>query len=291
VPRARSDVSAVLGAFDATGNATDTLRNASTSVTGLAEVFSFVATGHANKGAHGIRALGVKSAPCSATTCANAASKIITFAVNTFRPNSQYAASNIEYDVDITLPGNTTGTPDFTLFTADLGLVQGLGADGRVVTVLVNNKTGGGLLEFIATAPTDGSLVLMPFEAGDAGITAASPRFSFSATAFFAPDDRKNSSTLITDTTSSALFNGFTPSVTATITGGFPTVLAPLEQKTATVTITSEFLQTPARGVMVVARENANSKAQALLTRFDRDDDDRDDKDRDGDRGRSVAAR
>jgi hypothetical protein len=132
----------------------------------------------------------------------------------------------------------------------------------------------------------------MPVEIGDAGITAASPRFSFSARARFAPDDGRNSSTFITDTTNSGLFNAFTPSVTASITGGFPTVLAPLEQKTATVTITSEFLQTPARGVMVVARENRNSKAQALLTRFDRANEDNDDEDRDDkDRGRSVAAR
>ena len=258
-------------------------------------MYSYVAKGHANKGAHGIRALGVKSAACSAQTCADPASKIVTFAVNTFRPNSQYL-SHIRYFVDITLSGNTTGTPDFTLLTADLGLVQGLAADGRLVTVLVDNKTGDAIIEFLATAPNDGSLILMPVEAGDAGITAASPRFSFSARARFAPDDRKNSSTFITDLTNSALFNAFTPSVSASITGGFPTVLAPQETKTATVTITSEFLQTPARGVMVVARENRNSKAQALLTRFDRanednDDEDRDDKDRGGDRGRSVAAR
>ena len=118
----------------------------------MADFYSWGAVGHANKGAHGIRALGVKTVPCTAASCANPDSKIVTFAVNTFRPNSQYASDAIEYDVDITLAGNTTGKPDFTLFTVDAGLASGGAASGSVLTILVNNKTGDAIGEFIATA-------------------------------------------------------------------------------------------------------------------------------------------
>jgi hypothetical protein len=219
--------------------------------------------------------------------------------VNTFRPNSQYAAQTIEYDVDITLAGNDTGLPDFTLFTADLGLIQGAAADGRVVTVLVNNKTGDAFLEFLATAPTDGSLVLMPVLASDAGITSSKTPFTYSATAFFNPDDRSNPTSLITDSTGAARFNAYAPSLTATMaSGSFPTTVAPGETKVVNLTIDpAEWAKTPTRGVMVVARENRNSKAQALLSGIGaRDDDDediaRDDKEPGkNDRGGRVATR
>jgi hypothetical protein len=301
VPRARSQVSVAVGRpFDQKHpTTTATVTNSSAAVTGLADVYSWGAVGHANKGAHGIRALGVKTAPCTAASCFNPDSKIVTFAVNTFRPNSQYASDAIEYDVDITLAGNTTGKPDFTLFTADLGLIQGAAADGRVVTVLVDNKTGDALLEFIATTPTDGSLILMPVEIGDANITAAAPRFTYTATAIFHPDDRSNPITAITDTTGAGAFNAFTPALSAAITGdSFPTVLAPGQQKVVNLTIDpAEFAKTPTRGVMVVARENRNSRAQALLTTigargdyYNDANDDRDDMGRD-DRGRGVASR
>jgi subtilisin family serine protease len=280
VPRARSDVSvAVQRPFDQRHpTTTATVKNSSASVTGLADVYSWGAVGHANKGAHGIRALGVKTGPCTVATCGTDNDRIVTFAVNTFRPNSQYAAATIEYDVDITLAGNTTGTSDFTLFTADLGLIQNAAADGRVVTVLVNNKTKDAFLEFIATAPTDGSLVLMPMLAGDAGIKASAARFTYTATAFFNPDDRSNPTALITDTTGAATFNAYTPSLSATTASGpFPTTVVPAETKVVNLTIDPvEWAKTPTRGVMVVARENANSARQALLSRIGSNDDDDD---------------
>ena len=148
------------------------------------------------------------SRPCTVNLCGTADDRIITFAVNTFRPNSQYASRVIEYDVDVTLEGSKT--PDFTVFTADLGLLLAGARNGQLVAVTVNNRDPKDetypRIDFNATAPTDGSTVLLRVLASSIGLTSGAPRFTYQGSSFFRPDDQVNSTTLITDTTGKARF-------------------------------------------------------------------------------------
>jgi len=101
------------------------------------------------------------------------------FAINTFKPNSTYVARQFEYDVDITLDGNTSGTPDFTAFTADFGFVATGPRNGQLVVVLLNNlhpeDPNYPRVDFNATAPTESSMVLMPVLASTVGLTTTRP--------------------------------------------------------------------------------------------------------------------
>jgi subtilisin family serine protease len=269
VPRARADVgAAVITPFSRKFPSTTALvQNASAKVNGKADIYSLGGAGttKGNLGSHAVRALGVKSA-------VSGSDRLLTFAFNTNKPNSTYDAGNISYQVDITLPGNTSGVPDFSVFTEDVGLATGTGANnGQIGVIVVNNNTGAGVIRFLATAPTDSSLVLMPTLASDIGVTAGSPRFTYQGTAFFGADD-SSPTNLITDSTNTAVFNAFSPSLTAAVTspagGTLPITLAPGTGATISLTIDPiEWAQTPTDGVMVVTRENPNSgdHGEALL--------------------------
>ena len=129
-------------------------------------------------------------------------------------------------------------------------------------------------MDFNATAPTEGTLALMPVLASTVGVTAAAPRFTYQVVSFFAPDDAHNSSTNIVDVADAARFNAFAPAVTASInscvapgctasTGGLlPITLAAQGQAVLNLNINpAEWEQTPAAGVMVMSRENSNFSA------------------------------
>ena len=310
LPRARSDVSVALRRpFNERHPASEAIvRNASTSVNGKADVFSLGGSGSRRLGAHGIRAAGVK-------TVVSGTDRVLTFAINTFKPNSTYVARQFEYDVDITLDGNTSGTPDFTAFTADFGFVATGTRNGQLVVVLLNNlhpeDPNYPRVDFNATAPTESSMVLMPVLASTVGLTTAAPRFTYQVVSFFVPEDPRNDgASLIVDLTPPARFNGFTPALTASVNtcaapgctasagGVLPITLAPLGDALLNLSIdTAEWANTPAAGVMVLSRENSNSgpTRQAITFKIrgnERDDDgDRDDDDDDrDDRGSLIGA-
>ena len=260
VPRARADVSAaILEPFSKKHpSTTAAVQNASAKVNGKADVYSLGGAGSPNGlGSHGIRALGVKSA-------VSGADRLLTFAFNTSKANSTIDPGNISYQVDITLAGNTSGNPDFSIFTEDVGLAIGTGAfNGQIGVIVVNNNTGDGVIRFLATAPTDSTLVLLPTLASDIGITSSAPRFTYQGSAFFFSDDQSNAG-LITDTTGTAVYNAFNPSITATVAspagGTLPLTLTPGQLASLNLTIDPlEWAQTPTDGVMVVARENPNT--------------------------------
>jgi len=119
--------------------------------------------------------------------------------------------------------------------------------------------TGSGVLEFLATAPTDGNTVLMPLVAADVGITTSNPRFSYVA----------QTTDLLTgnvDTIATpARFNAFNNSIS---TGAFD-LLPPGTSASESISIDrTEFALTPALGAMVVSLENMTKEnKQALLLR------------------------
>ncbi|HTO97521.1 MAG TPA: hypothetical protein VMK66_10800, partial [Myxococcales bacterium] len=270
VTRARADVSAaVLQPFNQRHPSTfAVVENGSGKVNGKADVYSLGGAGDKSLGQLGIRALGVKSA-------VSGSDRLLTFAFNTNKPNATVDANNISFEVDIFLAGNV-GDPaepncagcDYLVYTDDVGRATGAATNGQIGVVVVNNHTGDGIIRFLATAPFDGSLVLLPTLASDVGVTSAEPRFTYQGTSFFFADDPVNQS-LLTDQTGKAVFNAFNPSITASVSGTtLPLTLTPGQLTAINLTIDPiEWNVTPTDGVMIVARENPNAGAhnQALL--------------------------
>jgi minor extracellular serine protease Vpr len=249
VPRARSEVRAQLsGDLQERGSATVQLSNRSNSVAGTADFYAWGLRGnHANLGSIGLRAVGVQSFidPTNGP--------MLVFAVNTFGRTSNPATTT--YDILLTLNGHTA--PDFDVEAADLGtLTTGL-PNGELVVAVFDLVHGGGVLEFFATAPTDGNTVLLPLVAADVGVTNATPRFSYVAQT---TDTVSGSGDAIT---TPAGFNAFNNAIS---TGAFA-VVAPGASANVPVSIDrTEFRLTPALGEMVVSQENlAKGNKQALL--------------------------
>jgi minor extracellular serine protease Vpr len=253
VARARSMVEARLrGDLGEHAAGTVALTNDSKAVAGSADFYAWGLRGdHASLGSIGLRAVGVQSFNDPANGL------MLQFAVNTFG-----RASNPDTNVyDLFLDVNGDGVPDYDVEAADLGLLTTGTANGLMVVGVFNLATNGGVLEFLATAPTDGTTVLLPLVAADVGITSANPRFSYFAQA-------TDLATGIGDTISApARFNAFNNSI------GTGTYVALAPGATASVPLAidrKEFALTPALGEMVVSLDNATTKdEQALLLRLD----------------------
>ena len=254
VTRARSQVEGLL-ATDSTGAASVQVQNNSTQVAGSADFYAWGLSGKNKKaGSVGLRAVGVQSFPFSS-------SRLLVFAINTFAPTSN--ASVNEYD--IVVDSNGDGTPDFLVFGADLGAVQTGSFSGRMASGVVNLATGAVRLEFLATAPTDGTTIELAVVASDIGVTAANPRFSYQAQAI---DGFTGNADVLAGT---AKFNAFSSAISQ---GDFED-LAPGARASVPVTVNAtEFAQTPALGQMVVSIDNSSGKKQAILLKLDGSSDD-----------------
>jgi hypothetical protein len=246
VPRARSLVDARLAGSDRALSVG--LDNRSSAVTGTANFYAWGLRGsNSSLGSIGLRAVGVQSFNDPAN------GQILVFAVNTFAPTSNPVTSVYDVRVDV----NGDGVPDYLIRAADLGQFTGAGITGQMVVAVFNLATGAGVLEFAATAPTDGTTVLMPLVAADAGITATNARFSYTARTH---DLLTGSGDAIA---TPASFNAFNSSIS---TGAFVT-LPPGSNASVPLSINrAEFRLTPALGQMVVSLENrAREGNQALL--------------------------
>lgn len=248
VARARSLVDARLAGSDRALSVG--LHNRSNAVTGTADFYAWGLRGtHASLGSIGLRAVGVQSYNDPAN-----GGQILVFAVNTFARTSNPVTS--VYDVFVDVDGD--GTPDYKIEAADLGLLTRTGSfDGRMAVAVFNLATRKGMLEFLAIAPTDGTTVLMPLVAADAGVTAANPRFSYGAQSFDPLTGNGDASTTI------ARFNAYDSAIS---TGAFFT-LPPTTSASVPLSINrAEFRKTPALGQMVVSLENlARGGSEALL--------------------------
>jgi minor extracellular serine protease Vpr len=194
------------------------------------------------------RAVGVQTNPVSATD------SLLVFAVNTYGRFSNAASG--EYDIFIDVNGD--GVFDFILFSGDLGSFQTGSASGQIATFLVNLKTSKVAVQFLADAPTDGSIVLMPVLASHLGISPTNPRFTYTVNAF---DDTGAAESL----TGTASFNAFSPSITNALfvpVGPSLTVDVPVSIDPV------EFLKTPALGFMIVIEDNQSGEDQANLLKL-----------------------
>jgi minor extracellular serine protease Vpr len=250
VPRARSDVSARLRAED---NPSIRLENRHGVIAGNGD---FYAWGLKNPKTGAIsasfepRAIGVQSNPISATD------SILVFAVNTYGRFSNAALG--EYDIYIDV--NRDGVPDFILFSADIGLIETGFNNGQTGTFLFNLATGALNAEFLADAPTDGSIVLMPVLASHLGISPTNPRLSYVVNAF---DGSGSAGETVPGT---GYFNAFAPAVSNAM---FVPVAPNMTMDVPVAIDRVEFTNTPAIGFMVVTEDNRSGGSEAALLPLD----------------------
>ena len=253
VPRTRSDVRASLGEDSATVR----LTNRNGVISGNGDFYAW--------GLHspplGLtyfdpRAVGVQS-----NVFANpdgSVDSLLVFAVNTRTRFSNPARG--EFDILVDIDGD--GKPDFDVVAIDLGLVTTGSANGQMAVAVFDLINGGGSINFLAEAPTDGSTVELPVFASSIGITAANPRFTYTATA------SDNFDGVTVSLPGKASFNAFSPSVSNAM---FEPV-APGGSVNVPITVDPvEFAKTPALGFMVVTEDNAAGSSQAHLLRLGRD--------------------
>jgi hypothetical protein len=202
-------------------------------------------------GSIGLRAVGVQSFTDPTL------GPILQFAVNTFKRSSNPVTTVYDLFLDV----NGDGIPDYDVEAVDLGFLTAGAFNGEMVVAVFNLATGSGVLEFLATAPTDGTTVLLPLVAADVGITSANPRFSYTAQT----TDLTTGS--VDAIATPAAFNAFNSAIS---TGAFVS-LAPGGSASVPLAINrKEFALTPALGAMVVSLENmTNENDQTLLLRLD----------------------
>jgi len=164
-----------------------------------------------------------------------------------------------EYDILIDTSG--TGTPNWVLAAVDLGKFSANSYDGNYVTALCDlPKAAHCVLEYLATAPFNGSTILMQVNLAHLGLTAASPRFTYTAASFDVRGDREFASDSVGGP---AKFNAFTPAISS---GQFNYSVLVDATVTATISINGgEWDQTPALGLMIVTADNRSGGDQAQL--------------------------
>jgi hypothetical protein len=238
------------------------VRNDSPAVPGTADFYAWGLQGaHRLLGTAGLRAVGVQSFDLdTGAACASGARCLLVFAVNVFGRWTTPVLN--EYDVLI--DADNDGQFDFV--AASVGLTN-----GRVAVFLFDAKTGTQLAQsaiFYAEAPTNESTILMPIIAGDMGMSASSPRFTYAAQGF---DGFTGNFDFLGETATgsvgpdAAKFNAFTNALS---TGAFVAV-APRSKASVPLAIDrAEFRLTPPLGVMVVGIENFSGEEEAKLLPF-----------------------
>ncbi|HYY47942.1 MAG TPA: S8 family serine peptidase [Thermoplasmata archaeon] len=203
-----------------------------------------------NLGPHDLRAVGVQSFP--APTPANPDRRLLVFAVNTWEHFSN-AASN---EFDVLLDVNGDGTDDFAVIGFDVGRLTTGSFDGRMGSWVLNLAKGTLAIDFLATAPTDSSTVLLPVYSTRIGVGLTNPRFTYHAHSYSLlglPDD---------SAPGTAKFNAYTPAIS---NGAFVTV-APGATATVLVLIdVAEWIVTSPLGLMIVVLDNSAGSGEALL--------------------------
>jgi minor extracellular serine protease Vpr len=258
VPRVFSNVQASLdkNVKSSNPNGTINLTNKNSPITATADFYSWGLSGN-GKGSSkknpiiNLSAAGVQSFPASATD------RVLVFAITTEEGWS--SPSTREFDVDVDVNGD--GVPDYAVVGVDIGLITTGAFDGRIAAAVFNLSTGDGFIDFLAVASTDGSTMLIPALASRLGLTAANPRFTYTATGFDLVESGAQDSF-----SQSAGYNAFSSAFTdAQFVQLFPNATAAVP---FSVNLT-ELAQTPPLGFMVVTQDNKNGDTEANLVKVD----------------------
>ncbi|MEX1357212.1 MAG: S8 family serine peptidase [Gaiellaceae bacterium] len=199
-----------------------------------------------------IRAAGVQVLPGAVLGGADS-DRTLLFAINTWGRHSNPSVS--EYDILIDLQND--GRPDFFVVGVDLGAVLAGSFNGQFASFIFD-AAGNLVNAWVATAPMNGSTIVLPTLASDIGLDPAvnSTRFRYSVNGFsLIPGG-------IVDTTGIGQFRSHEPPVST----GQSFTLAPGGTANATVSVDrGKFAAAPQLGWMFVSHDDANGAAQADL--------------------------
>jgi subtilisin family serine protease len=255
VERARSDVSAEFKDRLSLKQPTTLVKLRNDSDAGRSGSADFYALGllGTRQGAapYDIRAVGVQTFPIGPTT------NLMVFAVNTFDRFNTAAPAEVDVYVDSTGDGKA----DYLVFSIDHGWLTTGSADGQAVVGVQNLSTNSVVMRYSTDAPTDGSTMLLPVRTSDLGLTVANPRLSYEVVSY---NYLNGTSNVVPGVAS---FNAFTPA----ISNGDWVELAAQSKASVPVSMdVTEWLQSPALGVMVVERDNLSGSSQASLLKVSR---------------------
>jgi hypothetical protein len=248
VPRVSANVDAKLALKNKATQGVVALTNQGSPITASADFYAWGLQDQNNGlGRFDLHAAGVQSVDIGA------GDQVLVFAVNTYQgwttPELQ------EFDVLIDADGD--GVADFDVFSIDFGVLTAGAANGEMVAAIADLKTGQVFaVDFDVTAATNGSTILLPVFAGDVGVSAANPRFSYTVQSFDLQSSNQDAFV------GSASFNAFSSAVS---TGAFAT-LDPNTAIGVTVSVNpAEFAVTPPLGIMVVSPDNKNGVKEVNL--------------------------
>jgi minor extracellular serine protease Vpr len=265
VPRASAGVSTALAKLsnDANPTTTATVTNKLGVIAGSADFYAWgIGALQSNNGkkdgnvTNDVRAVGAQS--FAAPTSTLPTRRLIVFAVNTW--NRWSNASTNEFDIHVDVDGD--GVDDYVVVGVDQGAVQAGVFNGRMGAFVFSTRSPGASIAFLASAPTDSSVALLPVlstqlcRTGEPCLSITNPRITYRIASF----DLKNGG--VDAPAGVGRFNAWTNAIS---TGGFATV-APGATASVPITVNAaESALTPPLGLMVVTFDNRTGKDQAQL--------------------------
>jgi minor extracellular serine protease Vpr len=221
---------------------------------GIADLYTWGITEARDSGSSiDVRDVGVQVVPANVLDpTLPATDRGLTFLINTWGRAANQSIN--EFDIPIDTTGS--GTPNFVLVGADLGLVLTGTPNGQYAAFTINAKTGALVDAFLAEAPMNGSTIELTTLASDLGLSqTASHALTYSVNAFNGVPGG------LVDVTGSASIDPFSPPVSS---GDFATILPGASASFTLTANPNQLEQTPALGWLVASLDNANGAAQAL---------------------------
>ena len=227
---------------------TATITNWRGAISGSADLYAWGIEGtQEDIGCNDVRAVGVQSAPYDVDD------RLVVFAINGFRRCSNHSVN--EYDVMVTAASGA----QYGVIGVDEGYAVSGAFNGTLATLVLNIATGEGWL-MPAVANTDTSTILLLALASQMGVSSAAPRFTYFSQTFNLAGEGDDPPSAV------ANYNAYTSAVIGQ--GLFATVDRNATARLAIGVDRTEWLLTPAKGLMVVFAENSPGSAQAGLFPF-----------------------
>lgn len=205
-----------------------------------------------------VRDVGVQAQPreflcgsAPAGSCGTADDRSLVFAVNMYGRWSNPSVNEVDIAIDI----QSDGKPDFFVVGVDLGAVLTGEFNGQFASLIFD--AAGNLIDaWVASAPMNGSTMLLPTLASEIGLDPAvnSTKFNYSVASFsIVPEG-------LVDVTATGTFRSHQPPVSS----GQQLTLNPGQTGSVTVSVDrGKFASAPQLGWLVVTLDDPNGAAQA----------------------------
>jgi hypothetical protein len=255
VPRSLSKITSSGKLTNSSKGTTFTARNPGGAITGTVDVYQWGLTdaNDVNEDVLGGAGYDMRAAGVQAFDIGGG-DRLMVFALNAHDRWSTAAVN--EYDV--VLDTDRDGTADWIVIGFDHGALTTGSFDGIPAVFLLNLATGGlSFTGFAASAPTDGSTILLPVIASDLGLTSSSRSFVYQVQSFSLEGSGEDAMS------GSARFDAWRPA----LAGGFPFAeVAPNGSASFKLGFspTAQANQ-KAKGAMIVSVDNASGASEAQL--------------------------